>query len=90
MSNQLSVHDRILIFFATNPEVVLTTVELCKKFGISKTTFNKMISRLKEGDTFCQLQYGYGVMPDNSRTGWKAGPALLDELGYDNEQSNRS
>jgi hypothetical protein len=73
---------KMIIFFACNPDMVLTTPEMCAKFGITpRYIHNSGVWSLR------RRRYLTAEPPEGARsTGpgngvlWRAGPALLEQL----------
>lgn len=71
----LALSTRVLIFFASNPDIELTSNEMRVKFEIGRKTAIPyyLEGRIKEG-TITKIGEGRA-------TRYRAGPALLKELG---------
>lgn len=88
MTTPLTLQQRLMIFFAQNPEMTLTGPEVCRKFGVAPNSIWSQLRRAVETDIFRRGR-GVALGPHGAPVSvsiYSPGPVLLDELGYDPEE----
>jgi hypothetical protein len=76
----LPVKTRVLIFFASNPDMKMTTEEMCKKFDIRRQTLLAECDAMEEAGLITLARLPRLGAPGTTPLGWAAGPTLLEEL----------
>lgn len=79
---------RMVIFFASNPEIEMTAKEIAFKWGLTRPDARRVGRKLAE-QGYLQAEHKPSWAPQDSAH-YRAGPVIRAELGYSDEFDERA
>lgn len=78
---------KMIIFFASNPEIELSAKEIASKWGLAQADARRKGRKLVE-QGFLTVEHKPGRTQHHS-SHYRAGPVIRAELGYDDQPTRR-
>jgi hypothetical protein len=72
-----TLRDRLLCFYAANPDETLTLADIESKFGYARNTVKASVMHMRRAELLAKVETGKKTAPSVL----SAGPALLEMIG---------